>query len=78
MEKIDKMEIMPKLTNRQIARQDFVDNQIFELIQGLIPAPKKVKWDIEMIGEVRESIRKWVVEELKISDEMRFYPYLKI
>lgn len=68
---------MPKLTNKQIARQDFVDNQIFELIQGLAPSVRKVEWDIEMIGEVRESIRKWVVEELKISDEMRFYPYLK-
>ena len=32
---------MTKFTKQQIARQDFVDNQIFELINNLLPLSKQ-------------------------------------
>ena len=70
--------IMPKLTKRQIARQDFVDNQIFVLINSLLPASKRMGWDIELIGNIREAIRRKIVEEAKIVDEKHFYPFIKI
>ena len=44
------------LTKKQIERQDFVDNQIFELIQKLLPSSKQIDWDIEAIGAVRDAI----------------------
>ena len=68
---------MSVLTDDQIRRQDFVDNQVFELIQRLAPPSKEISWNIEMIAEVREMVRVWMVERLKIADEMNFYPYLK-
>ena len=67
----------PTLTNEQIKRQDFVDNRIFELIQELNPSQTEIDWDIEVISDVRETIRIWLVEDLKITDEMSFYAYLE-
>lgn len=68
---------MSKLTEKQIKRQDFVDNEIFELIQRLSPSAK-IKWDIEMIGSIRDSIQVQLVDKQKLMSEARFYPYLKI
>ena len=67
---------MTRLTKRQIERQDFVDNQIFDLIQRLAPS-EKIKWDIEMIGNVRDLIRIQLFEKWKLTGEDKFYPYLK-
>lgn len=66
-----------ELTKRQIERQDFVDNQIFELLQNIIPQSKKIDWNIEIIGAVRDAIVEQVVDQ-KFMSEMKFYPYLKI
>lgn len=66
---------MTQLTKQQIERQDFVDNQIFALMQKLAPPPEQLEWDIEKIGAVREAIRKQVASEEGMS-EMEFYPYL--
>ena len=68
---------MPELTKQQIARQDFVDNKIFELINILIPASKRIEWDIEVIGNIRESLREEIVEKVKIMNESKFYPFIK-
>ncbi|OGQ48350.1 MAG: hypothetical protein A3H42_06235 [Deltaproteobacteria bacterium RIFCSPLOWO2_02_FULL_46_8] len=68
---------MTKLTKQQISQQDFVDNQIFELIQKLLPSSKKIDWDIEIIGAIRDAISKQIVKKNFMS-EMQFYPYLKI
>ncbi len=65
---------MKELTDKQIERQDFVDNAIFNLIQSLNTTDKAINWDIEMIGEVRDVTRKWMIERLKITDEQSFYP----
>lgn len=68
---------MKELTEDQIRRQDFVDDSIFELIQSINPTGKIIDWDIEMIGEVRDVFRHWIVDRLKITDEQTFYPYLE-
>jgi len=67
---------MKELTEEQIRRQDFVDSAIYQLIQMINPANKNIEWDIEMIGEVRDAIRYWIVERMKITDEQTFYPYI--
>lgn len=69
---------MPRLTKQQIERWDFVDNQIFELMQKLLPPSKQIDWDIEIIAMIRDAIRVEIVNERKLMNEMQFYPYLKI
>lgn len=68
---------MQELADKQIERQDFVDTAVFELIRALNPTSTVIEWNIEMISEVRENIRCWLVEKLKICDEMSFYPYVE-
>lgn len=68
---------MKTFTKHQIKRQDFVDNQIFELIQKLLPPSKQIDWDIEAISTVRDAIGEQIVDK-KLMSEMQFYPYLKI
>jgi len=68
---------MKELTDKQIERQDFVDNAIFNLIQSLNTTDKAINWDIEMIGDVRDIVREWMVERLKITDEQDFYPWVE-
>ena len=65
---------MSKLTKQQIERQDFVDNQTFELMQKLIPSSKQIEWDIEAIGAVRDAIIKQIVDKQKLISEAKFYP----
>ena len=69
---------MPRLTKKQIERQDFVDNQIFELMQKLLPVSKTLKWDIEAISEIRDAIQAQVIGKKGVISEKQFYPYLKI
>ena len=68
---------MKELTDNQIEKQDFVDNAIFNLIQSLNTTDKAINWDIEMIGDVRDIVREWMVERLKITDEQDFYPWVE-
>jgi hypothetical protein len=68
---------MSNLTDSQIMRQDYVDNAIFHLLQEVNPTSTEISWDIEMIGDVRDSIKQWLVEKRQICDEMCFYPYIK-
>jgi predicted membrane GTPase involved in stress response len=65
-----------ELTDKQIARQDFVDNSIFELLLSLNPTDKKIDWDIEMISRIRESVASLFADR-EICSEQEFYPYLK-
>lgn len=69
---------MKILSRQELKRQDFVDNEIFELIQKLVPASKQLEWNIEIIGAVRDAIREQVVNKQKLISEAKFYPYLKI
>lgn len=67
---------MNELTPLQIARQDYVDNKIHELINNLNPSGHPIKWNIEMISDIRNAIRYWLVDHYKITDEESYYPYL--
>lgn len=67
---------MKELTDNQIDRQDFVDNAVYQLIQKVNPTDIFIEWDIEVIGEIRDVIREWIVERMNITDEQKFYPYL--
>lgn len=66
------------LTKQQIARQDFVDNKVFELINSLLPSPEQIEWNIEIIGDVRELIYKKLREKSKGITKEQFYPFIKM
>ena len=62
-----------ELTDAQIERQDFVDSQIFDLLNNLNTTRFELEWDIEMIADVRDSIQAWLLEKTAI-DATEFYP----
>ncbi len=65
------------LTQQQIERQDFVDNVIFDLIRSVNPTDKELNWDIEMIGEIRDVLKEWLVDKLNLITGQEFYPYFE-
>jgi len=65
---------MQKFTEDQIKRQDFVDNEIHNLVKRLIPSRREIEWDIEMIGDIRDTIQHWLVDRYKVVEELEFYP----
>ena len=65
-----------ELTTQQIERQDFVDNAIFRLINELIPSDKEMEWNIEVIGEIRDTIQSKLVTR-GFCTEQEFYPYVE-
>jgi hypothetical protein len=65
---------MQNLSEDQLKRQDFVDNQIYDLAKRLIPSAREIAWDIEMIGDIRDTIQHWLVDKYKILDDLEFYP----
>jgi hypothetical protein len=65
---------MKNFTEDQLKRQDFVDNQIYDLVKRLNPSAREIEWDIEMIGDIRDTIQHWLVDRYKIVDELEFYP----
>ncbi len=62
-----------ELTKAQIERQDFVDSQIFDLLNQLNTTEVKLEWDIEMIGDIRDSIEAWLLEKVSLEPQ-EFYP----
>jgi len=62
-----------EMSDKQIKRQDFVDNAIFELIQCINPTERQISWDIEMIGNIRDSLVSELQNKLGIS-EFDIYP----
>ena len=64
-----------ELNKKQIERQDFVDNSVFDLLQLLNPTKKEFDWDIEMIGDVRNLIQNWITKKTNCL-EQEFYPYI--
>ena len=65
-----------ELTPKQIARQDFVDNAIYGIINELIPFDKEMEWNIEAIGIIRDVIQSQLVER-DFCTEQEFYPYIE-
>lgn len=64
-----------ELKTKQIERQDFVDNAIFKLINELIPSDNEMEWNIEAIGEIRDSIQSQIVTR-GFCTKQEFYPYI--
>jgi hypothetical protein len=67
---------MREWTSREINRQDFVDNEIFQLIQQVNPTSDEIDWDIEMIADVRDVVQHWLVKNLELCNKQTFYPYI--
>jgi DNA polymerase sigma len=65
---------MQNLSEEQIKRQDFVDNEIYDLVKRLTPLKSEIEWNIEMIGEIRDTIQHWLIDKYKIVDELEYYP----
>ncbi len=68
---------MTQLTNLEISRQDYVDGIIFKLIQSLNPTKQPIEWNIEMIGDIRDTIEDWIVTNMNICTEKDFYPFIE-
>ena len=67
---------MRELTASELDRQDYVDNQIYNLIVALAPEKALISWNIEMIGAIRDELKTWIVDELGLCEEEAFYPYV--
>jgi hypothetical protein len=65
---------MEKLTKDQIKRQDFVDNQIHDLVKRLNPSTREIEWNIEMIGDIRDTIQHCFSINIKLSMSWNFIP----
>jgi hypothetical protein len=65
-----------ELNKKQIERQDFADNLIFELLQTLNPINKDFDWDIEMIADIRDTIQYHIIKKTNCS-EQEFYPCIE-
>jgi hypothetical protein len=65
---------MQNFSEEQIRRQDFVDNEIYDLVKRLVPSGKEIEWDMEMIADIRDTIQHWLVDKYEIVDELEFYP----
>jgi len=68
---------MNELSDDQIDRQDLVDNLIFELIQSIHPSVINISWNIDMIGDIRNCLKEWIVDRYELCDEQSFYPYIE-
>ena len=68
---------MREFTKKEILRQDFVDNEVFDLINKLLSPTASIDWDIEIIGNVRDAIRREVTDR-QIMSEQELYPYRAI
>jgi hypothetical protein len=65
-----------ELYKKQIERQNFVDNAIFDLLQMVNPTEKKIDWNIEIIANVRDTIQYYITQKTYCS-EQEFYPYIE-
>ena len=65
---------MQNFTEDQLNRQDFVDKEIYDLVKRLNPSKREIEWDIEMIGDIRDTIQHWLVDRYQIVEELEFYP----
>jgi len=61
------------MTDEQLRHQDLVDNAVFFLIQNTNPTNKPIHWNIEMIGNIRDSLVRELEKKLGIT-EFQIYP----
>lgn len=68
---------MKPLTADQLSRQDLVDGTIFKMLQSINPTRHQIEWDIEMIGDIRDTVEDWIVTKLRFCSENEFYPFVE-
>lgn len=83
IENYNNKDMKNELTLNQIQRQNFVDNEIFNLVKRLIPEKYDIEldWNIQWISDLRINIENKIIEILEIDNnidkfEMEFYPFL--
>lgn len=47
------------------------------MIQSLNPTKQPIEWNIEMIGDIRDTVEDWIVAKLKMCADKEFYPYVE-
>ena len=57
-------------------QQDLVDSEIWNLIVNLYPARDDIKYDGNIVNQIRSVLMQYYVEELKVCTEEDFYPYI--
>ncbi|MHC4460431.1 MAG: hypothetical protein ACYS30_03265 [Planctomycetota bacterium] len=62
-----------EMTSEQLRRQDLVDNAVFCLTQNTNPTNKPITWNIEMIGNIRDTLVHELEKKLGIT-EFEIYP----
>ena len=60
----------------KINQHDFVDNEIWDLIVNLYPARDDIKYDGNIVNQVRSVLLNYYVNKLKVCTEEEFYPYI--
>jgi hypothetical protein len=65
---------MQNFTEDQINQQDFVDNEIYDLVKRLIPSKNEIEWDIEMIGDIRDTINIGLSKNIRSLMNWNFIP----
>lgn len=68
------MQTTSQNTQSTYDRQDFADNSIHELLNKLNPSKKEIEWNIEIIGDIRDTISRILVDNLRLCTEEEFYP----
>ena len=62
------------MTREQINRQDLVDNAIYQMIHDTNPIEEEIPFDIEMIGMIRDTVEKVLIDFNVIKTEAEYYP----
>ena len=72
-----KSETGRELTDEEIKRIDFVQNETFEYLKRLLPADKakKLEFDTDMLTYIAESVAE-VFDEKGLMSESECYPYV--
>lgn len=66
-----------ELTNIELERNDFIHNEIFDLINRLIPNDKTIEWDIQIIAEIADDIEGHLVSK-GVCSAQEFSPYINL
>ena len=60
----------------KLNQQDLVDSEIWNLIVNLYPARDDIKYDGNIVNQVRSVLINYYVNVLKVCTEEDFYPYI--
>ena len=63
-----------EMSDRECDRIDFVENEIYDLVNRLLPEGREVAWDLDMILNIKDAI--WDnIEDKNVCTEQEFFPY---